>query len=293
MFILAATDPLDRIAMLWTRQAKHDERRIEGWRWAELIQDFTLFPIRGAGRIHEQRGETRLLRAIREELGVLDTSFANELAEKLYRRMASWREGEEPVLVGAAEARAGEEAEAPEPLATHDEDEVPVRRGDVEAEREAQQRREERIISFITEQMSDHYHKLWASSSTEEQVILYRIAGDCHLKMQDSLALRALLARGLLIRVPEYRLMNRSFARYVLRVGAPQEIRRHAEAVGGVDHVWPLIRYPLAAIAGSAVLLLQFVAPSNGSAAVGALPALLALVPTLLGRWFQDRAAAG
>lgn len=281
VFILAETDPLDRIASLWNRQVEHDERQIEGWRWAELIQDFTLFPIRGPGRIPDVAPEPRLLRAIREELGVLDTRFAAELAAQLHRRMSAWLAGEADALPGGTAT--------PADVAEGDRG-VEALRQARETDEETARREEERMIAFITEQMSDHYHKLWASSSTEEQVILYRIAGDSHLKMHDSLALRALLSRGLLVRVPEYRLMNRSFARYVMRVGAPHEIKRSAEAVGGVDTIWPLIRYPLAAIAGSAVLLLQFVAPSNGSAAIGALPALVALVPALLGRWFQDRA---
>ena len=92
--------------------------------------------------------------------------------------------------------------------------------------------------------------------------------------------------------MPEYRLINRSFARYVCRVGTTMDIGSRARDVGGVDRIWPLIRFPLAAVAGSAVLLLQFVAPSTASSAVGALPALLALAPALIGKWFQDRGAA-
>ena len=250
VFLLADTDPLDRIGQLWERQGSGQAGAIDAWRWSELIQDFTLYPIRRRPAVEHVENETRVKRAIREELGLLESPFADRLADELGKQ------------VGKGTSR----ADLPE--------------------------EEERIILFIAEQMSDHYHKLWAGSSDEERVMLYRIARDDHLKMRDSRALRSLLARGLLVRVPEYRLMNRSFARYVERVGAASEIRESAERVGGVDWVWPLIRYPLVAIAGASVLLLQFVAPSAASGAVGALPALLALVPTLLGRWFQDRAIA-
>jgi hypothetical protein len=251
VFLLADIDPIDRIGLLCERQgAEETGGLVESWRWAELLQDFTMYPIRREGMIADTGG-SRMVRAIREELGVLDWSFAHELRDQLLARMA----------------------EAP-----------PRSSGDDRADAE-------RIISFISEQMSDHYYQLWTSSSDEERVILYRLACDCHLKMADSRALRSLLARGLIIRIPEYRLMNRSFARYVHRVGASAEIRTSAENAGGIDWVWPLIRYPLIAIAGAAVLLLQFVAPSGASGAIGALPALLALIPTLLGRWFQDRAA--
>ena len=231
--------------MLWERQEGDETTRlVEGWRWAELFQDFTLFPIRRGDPRPDPPGERLVLRVIREELSVLQTSFAHELRDQLHAKMKAAL-AQNPRKDSAAEA--------------------------------------DRITSFIAEQMSDHYYKLWASSSDEERVILYRIATDCYLKMEDSRGLRSLFARGLLVRVPEHRLMNRSFTRYVCRVGEASGIRSSAERVGGVDRVWPLIRFPLAALAGSAVLLLQFVAPS-ASGAVGALPALLALLPRHAGQ---------
>lgn len=251
VFLLADIDPLDRLALLWAQQDREAKTSlVKGWRWAELIQDFTLYPIRGDPETEAGAGQSsRLLRTIHEELGMLDIGFARELRDRLIGRLE----------------RATRPEKASDP---------------------------ERIVSFITEHMSDHYQKLWASSSDEERVMLFRIARNCHLKMHDSRGLRSLLSRGLLVRVPEYRLMNRSFTRYVCRVGATSEIHRSAERVDGLDWVWPLIRYPLAAAAGAAVLLLQFLAPSNASGAVGALPALLTLIPALLGKWFQDRSGA-
>jgi len=254
VFLLADIDPLDRISLLWERQGRDDSANaIEDWRWAALIQDFTLYPIRRGPALPEQAGDNRVLRTIREELGVLDTAFAEELCGELYARMAQ-----------------------PEARRMHDE-------SDAEAER---------MVSFITEQMSDHYYKLWASSSDEERVMLYRVACECHLKMHDSRGLRSLLTRGLIVRTPEYRLMNRSFTRYVRRVGATSNIAGRARDVGGLDRIWPLIRFPLVAAAGSGVLLLQFVAPSAAGGAIGALPALVALLPAMLGKWFQDRTVA-
>ena len=254
VFLLADIDPLDRIAMLWERQGgKTGAGLIEGWRWAELIQDFTMFPIQSGPAVAYNPAEARVLRIIREELGALDISFARELCDQLYATMRS----------------------------------ALALRPDLDTPAEA-----DRITSFITEEMSDHYYKLWASSSKEERVILYRIAQECHLKMKDSRALRSLLARGLLVRVPEYRLMNRSFIRYVKRIGESAGLRITAENLGGTDWVWPLIRYPLAVIAGGAMLLLQLVAPSSANSAVGALPALVALLPAMLGKWFHERGGA-
>lgn len=258
LFLLADIDPLDRIATLWdpTRDSS-DPAQSEtcgpaAWRWAQLIEDFTVFPIRPTPETAAPPVQTRILQLIHEELSVLETSFARELQEQLRDR------------VGQAVGKKTVYDAAPE-----------------------------RILSFIAEQMGDYYNRLWASSSDEERVMLYRLACDCHLKMNDSRAQRSLLTRGLIVRTPEYRLMNRSFAIYVCRLGATAAIRESAQRVGGLDSVWPVIRYPLAAIAVSGVVLLQFIAPSAASGAIGTLPALLALVPAMIGRWFQDRPLAG
>ena len=148
---------------------------------------------------------------------------------------------------------------------------------------------EERAITYITEQQGDYYHRLWASSSDEERVMLYHIAWKRHLKMGESRALRSLLTRGLVVRNPEYRLMNRSFARYIRRVERPALIRRRAEGTSGTDQVWPLIRYPLAVLVAALLIMLQFVSPESTTGAVGLLPAIGAVVPTLFANWLRQR----
>jgi hypothetical protein len=149
--------------------------------------------------------------------------------------------------------------------------------------------KEESLVAYVAEQLGDYYHKLWASSSDEERVLLYHLAWRFHLKMQDSRALRSLLSRGLIVRTPEYRLMNRSFARYVRRVERSELIHRDATRVEGIDQIWPLIRYPLAALVGSLLVVLQLVAPSQSSGTVGLLPALGAAIPALLGNWLRGK----
>lgn len=151
---------------------------------------------------------------------------------------------------------------------------------------------EEMLVAYVAEQLADHYHKMWASSSDEERVLLYHLAWRFHLKMEDSRALRSLLVRGLIVRTPEYRLMNQSFARYVRRVERTALIRMRAVRSNGIDQVWPLLRYPLAALVGSLLILLQLVAPGQSTGAVGLLPALGAAIPTLIANWIRTKTAS-
>ena len=119
--------------------------------------------------------------------------------------------------------------------------------------------------------------------------MLYHIAWKRHLKMGESRALRSLLTRGLVVRAPEYRLLNRSFARYIRRVERPSLIRARAARTRGTDQVWPLIRYPLAILIAALLIVLQVVSPNNTTGAIGLLPAIGAIVPTLFTNWLRQR----
>jgi hypothetical protein len=238
VFILAAIEPLDRIALLRERTA--EERRpslVDDWRWAALLQDFALCAVTPPQPLPRPSLADR-------ELLLMNSSFAKDVRESLPPQF----------------------------------DEQKLSDSD-----------EESLVAYVAEQMGDYYHKLWASSSDEERVLLYHLAWRFHLKMQDSRALRSLLSRGLIVRTPEYRLMNRSFARYVRRVERSALIHFRATQANGIDQIWPLIRYPLAALVASLLVVLQLSAPSQSSGTVGLLPALGAAIPALLVNWLRGR----
>src|SRR5687768_18290802 len=99
--------------------------------------------------------------------------------------------------------------------------------------------------------------------------------------MTEGPALRSLLVRGLIVRSPEYRLMNKSFARYVRRIERVERIRKRAADVNGTDKIWPLIRVPLMVFTLALLVIVQLVSPRHATGALGIVPALGAIVPAL------------
>lgn len=250
LFILSDIAPLDRIALMRER-AEGDEgpSRIEDWRWANLLQDFTLIavmpttPFVGVTTGNEDKPPA----AAERELMVINTNFAKALLAQLRHQ------------------------------------------GKLDGPDEYQ----ERVIDYVAEQMADYYHKLWAASSDEERVLLYHIAWRCHLKMTEGPALRSLLVRGLIVRSPEYRLMNKSFARYVRRVERLEKIQERAAGLGGLDRIWPVIRVPLMVFTLALLVIVQLISPRHATGALGIVPALGAIVPALLANWVRMKVAEG
>jgi hypothetical protein len=248
LFVLSDIAPMDRIALMRER-AEQDEAptRIEDWRWATLLQDFTLVavmpttPLSGVTTGDDVEPPT----AAERELMVINTNLARSLLAQLRRQRK---------LRGPDEYQ-------------------------------------DRVIDYVAEQMADYYHKLWAASSDEERVLLYHIAWRCHLKMTEGPALRSLLVRGLIVRSPEYRLMNKSFARYVRRVERLDKIKARAAVLGGLDNIWPVIRVPLMVFTLALLVIVQLISPRHATGALGIVPALGAIVPALLANWLRMKAA--
>ena len=248
LFLLSDIAPLDRIALMRDRAEQEEgPSRIEDWRWATLLQDFTLIAVMPTTPLVgvTTGNATEPPSAAERELMVINTNFAKSLLEQLRSQGK---------LDGPAEYQ-------------------------------------DRVIDYVAEQMADYYHKLWAASSDEERVLLYHIAWRCHLKMTDGPALRSLLVRGLIVRSPEYRLMNKSFARYVRRVERLDKIRARAAGLGGIDKIWPVIRVPLMVFTLALLVIVQLISPRHATGALGIVPAMGAIIPALLANWIRIKAA--
>jgi hypothetical protein len=242
IFILSDVEPLDRIALLRCRNDEEVLGTIEDWRWAALLQDFTLIAVVPTLPL---AGAEPTPTCAERELLVINTVFAKQLLAQL-RASSPGGSG-------------------------HD--------------------YESRVIDYVAEQMADYYHRVWASSSDEERVILYHIAWRRHLKMTDGPALRSLLVRGLIVRTPEYRLMNKSFARYVRRIERLERIRKRAKDANGMDTIWPLIRVPLIVFTLALLVIVQLISPRHATGALGIVPAMGAIIPALLANWLRTKAA--
>lgn len=271
LFILAEIEPLDRIALLRARKADSPDAKHDDWKWARLLEDFSLLVIVPPGVIANPS-------AAEKELSVLDTRFARSLCKQLNGQLGAER-GPAP-----SQADVTDRADASERIAEADGADEPDGADEADEADEA-----DGLVDYIAEQMGDYYHRLWIASSNEERVLLYHIAWRRHLKLEDGPALRSLLVRGLVVRTPEYRLMNKSFARYVRRIERPGDIQqRAARTDNGTDSIWPLVRLPIIGLAAALLIMVQLLSPQQVTASVGLFPAIGALLPALLGTWLRQ-----
>ncbi len=99
----------------------------------------------------------------------------------------------------------------------------------------------------VLEQFEDaagaHYRRIWWSCSTDEKVLLHRLAagGFVNWKMKDTVT--SLMRRRIIVAAPDFRLMNESFRRFVLRAEPTAIIRDWEDAVERSR--WKRLRAPL------------------------------------------------
>jgi hypothetical protein len=75
----------------------------------------------------------------------------------------------------------------------------------------------DQIVDLVLDHSEAYYRRLWSSCSTEERLLLNRLAQEGFVNWQMDESLRRMLRRGIVVATPAYRLMNESFRRFVLR----------------------------------------------------------------------------
>lgn len=80
-------------------------------------------------------------------------------------------------------------------------------------------------IDFLRTTLIEHYEQCWAAATLSERVVLDAIAKGHFVNMHKAIALQSLVRRGLVILDPAPRLMNRSFAQFVLQIERPDSLR--------------------------------------------------------------------
>lgn len=107
----------------------------------------------------------------------------------------------------------------------------------------------------VLEQFEDaagaHYRRIWSTCSTDEKVLLHRLAQGDFVNWRMKHTVTSLMRRRLIIAAPDYRLMNESFRRFVLGAEPADVVRQWEQAAG--PSTWTRLR-------GPAVLFLIFVA---------------------------------
>ncbi len=102
---------------------------------------------------------------------------------------------------------------------------------------------EDGVLDQVRECADPYYRALWAGLEKDEKLIVAQLAENVVVNPESRRAVRRLLARGVLMRTPELRLMNQSFARFVQEEVPPAVIRAWENALPS-SH-WQRLRFPI------------------------------------------------
>jgi hypothetical protein len=102
----------------------------------------------------------------------------------------------------------------------------------------------EEIYDEIGERAAMYYASLWATCTNDEKAVLMHIAADGFANSKDRHTIRRLLARGLLRREPNFKVMNETFRRFVVADARRREVRLIQESDTG-ESTWDKIQKPL------------------------------------------------
>jgi hypothetical protein len=91
----------------------------------------------------------------------------------------------------------------------------------------------EQVVSEVLERASEYYFLEWRSCTPEECFVLAGLAEDGMVNPKNAASLRQLLRRRLIVRSPQFRIMNESFRRFVRAQSSPaMRAEWDAEAAG-------------------------------------------------------------
>jgi hypothetical protein len=102
----------------------------------------------------------------------------------------------------------------------------------------------EEIYDEISERASMYYASLWATCTNAEKTVLSFIAADGFANCKDRHVIRRLLARGLIRRAPNFKVMNETFRRFVVAEAQTREVATYCRAEVP-ESTWDKIQKPL------------------------------------------------
>jgi hypothetical protein len=136
-------------------------------------------------------------------------------------------------------------------------------------------------VDYLRGTLIEHYQFAWIASSHAERVILYNLARGRTVNIARALALRSLVRRGLIRFAPTPRLINDSFAAFVLQAEKPARIDEWRGEQP--DSPWSRSALALTIIIPSAIIALMALVLYSGERAIGLMPLLLGSAPALVG----------
>ena len=85
---------------------------------------------------------------------------------------------------------------------------------------------EDTIASEILERADPYYKMIWNECSNDQKFVLSQLAADGLLNPTNGRAIRQLMRRGLIVKDPQFRIMNESFRRFLRSATTPQLKRK-------------------------------------------------------------------
>lgn len=138
----------------------------------------------------------------------------------------------------------------------------------------------DQILEELEERAGAIYRSVWQSCDENERVVLEHVAQYGLTSTTSRRVVRRLLARGLLRKDPELRLMNRSFKRFVLEEERRREVVLLESQAG--PSLWDRLRLPLGAGALIGVIFLAATQREAFNATLTMATGLTGLVPMLM-----------
>jgi hypothetical protein len=137
----------------------------------------------------------------------------------------------------------------------------------------------DQILEELEERAASIYRNLWQSRDEEERIVLEHVAQHGLASAASRRVVRRLLARGLLRKDPDLRLMNHSFRRFVLEIERRREVVALERQAG--PSVWDRLRFPLGMAGVIAVVFLAVTQREAFDATLTMAAGVTAAVPTL------------
>ena len=129
------------------------------------------------------------------------------------------------------------------------------------------------------ERLDRYYRRIWETCSPDQKLVLLQIAEEGFVNEKSSRVVRLLMARGLVTRRPNIRLMNETFRRFIL------SDTRRADAAAAEDQstsTWDSVRWPFLIMLMAMLAFLFTTQHELFNTTLGVITALAAGIPVIL-----------
>ena len=138
----------------------------------------------------------------------------------------------------------------------------------------------EQVLDEVADRADAWYARIWRSCSDDEKLVLSEIAAEGFVNYKSRRTVRRLMARGLAVKDPSFRLMNQTFRRFVLSAPCQHDIRA---IEGAADpSPWDRFRAPFLALLVVASLFFVLTQQELFTATITTLTTVLAGLPVLV-----------